>query len=133
MKLETSPKVTKSKRSVVVSVNKYLCRLYYSISQKVITLSGRIFTVSGVFITLSGTYYIIGSCYYIIGHVLPYRAFITISVGTRFLTGYRSAVSARVACSTLAKYAVYAFATFYTYGAVLTSEVTASNGVFIFR
>ena len=62
---------------------KYLCRFYYSISQKAITLSGRRFiTVSGVFITLSGSYYIIGRFYYIIGHVLQYRAFITLSVGT---------------------------------------------------
>ena len=31
-------------------------------------------------------YYIIGSCfYYIIGHVLQYRAFITLSVGTRLV------------------------------------------------
>ena len=36
----------------------------------------------GRFITLSGTYYIIGRFYYIIGHVLQYRAFITLSVGT---------------------------------------------------
>ena len=91
MKLETSPKVTKSKRSLhwcrrlAVSVNKYLCRIYYSISQKVITLSGRRFiTVSGVLlhyrvvITLSGVFY------YIIGQLLQYRAFITLSVGTAF-------------------------------------------------
>ena len=52
---------------VAVSVKKYLCRFYYSISQKVITLSGRKFiTVSGVLlhyravITVSGVYYIIG-------------------------------------------------------------------------
>ena len=71
MKLETSPKVTKSKRSLrwCRSISKkYLCTFYYSISQKVITLSGRRFiTVSGVllhyrafFITLSGSYYGIG-------------------------------------------------------------------------
>ena len=48
MKLETSPKVTKSKRSLhwCRSISKtYLCRFYYSISQKVITLSGRRFAV----------------------------------------------------------------------------------------
>ena len=80
MKLETSRNVTKSKRSLhwCRSISKkYLCRFYYSISQKVITLSGRRFiTVSGGFITLSGVFY------YIIGHVLQYRAFITLSVGT---------------------------------------------------
>ena len=72
MKLETSPKVTKSKRNLhwcrSVS-NKNTCAFfYYSISQNVITLSGRRFiTVSGVLlhyravITLSGVfYYIIG-------------------------------------------------------------------------
>ena len=79
MKLETSPKVTKSKRSLhwCRSISKkYLCTFYYSISQKVITLSGRRFiTVSGIllhyrafFITLSGSYYSIGRLnYYIIG------------------------------------------------------------------
>ena len=54
---------------------------------KVITLSGRRFiTVSGGFITLSGSYYSIGRFYYIIGQLLQYRAFITSSVGTAFLT-----------------------------------------------
>ena len=83
MKLETSSNVTSPNGiciGVAESVKNYLCRFYYSISQKVITLSGRRFiTVSGVFITLSGTYYIIGCFYYIIGHVLQYRAFITLS------------------------------------------------------
>ena len=86
MKLETSRNVTKSKRSLhwCRSVSKtYLCTFYYSISQKVITLSGRRFiTVSGGFITLSGSYYSIGRFYYIIGQLLQYRAFITLSVGT---------------------------------------------------
>ena len=90
MKLETSPKVTKSKRSLhwCRSISKkYLCTFYYSISQKVITLSGRRFiTVSGGFITLSGSYYSIGRFYYIIGQLLQYRAFITLSVGTRAIT-----------------------------------------------
>ena len=53
MKLETSPKVTiKFKRSLnwCRSISKKnLCTFYYSISQKVITISGRRFiTVSGV-------------------------------------------------------------------------------------
>ena len=86
MKLETSRNVTKSKRSLhwCRSISKiYLCTFYYSISQKVITLSGRRFiTVSGSFITLSGSYYSIGRFYYIIGQLLQYRAFITLSVGT---------------------------------------------------
>ena len=86
MKLETSRNVTKSKRSLhwCRSISKkYLCTFYYSISQKVITLSGRTFiTVSGGFITLSGSYYSIGRFYYIIGQLLQYRAFITLSVGT---------------------------------------------------
>ena len=84
MKLETSPKVTKSKRSLhwCRSISKKnLCRFYYSISQKVITLSGRRFiTVSGGFITLSGSYYSIGrflsilsGSYYSIGRLLHYR------------------------------------------------------------
>ena len=86
MKLETSRTVTKSKQSLhwCRSISKkYLCTIYYSISQKVITLSGRRFiTVSGGFITLSGSYYSIGRFYYIIGQLLQYRAFITLSVGT---------------------------------------------------
>ena len=86
MKFETSPKVTKSKRSLYWcrSISKtYLCRFYYSISQNItrITLSSRRFiAVSGVFITLSGTYYIIGrffitlsGTYYSIGRLLHYR------------------------------------------------------------
>ena len=89
MKLETSRNVTKSKRSLhwCRSISKtYLCTFYYSISQKVITLSGRRFiTVSGGFITLSGSYYSIGRFYYIIGQLLQYQAFITLSVGTPFL------------------------------------------------
>ena len=53
MKLETSPKVTKSKRSLHwcrnISKKKYLRICYYSISQKCITLPSRRFiTVSGV-------------------------------------------------------------------------------------
>ena len=87
MKLETSRNVTKSKRSLhwCRSISKkYLCTFYYSISQKVITLSGRRFiTVSGGFITLSGSYYSIGRFHYIIGQLLQYRAFIILSVGTQ--------------------------------------------------
>ena len=77
MKLETSPKVTKSKRSL------HWCRrFYYSISQKVITLSSRRFiTVSGGFITLSGSYYIIGR------FLLHYRARITVS-GVYYIIGW---------------------------------------------
>ena len=85
IKLETSPNVTKSKRRLHwcrSSSNKYLCRFYYSISQKVITLSGRRFvTVSGVFITLSGSYYIIWR------FLLHYRARITVS-GVYYIIGW---------------------------------------------
>ena len=75
MKLKTSPKVTRSKykrrlhwcRSISKELSVQVLLQYQS---KVITLSGRRFvTVSGVF-------------YYIIGHVLQYRTFITLSVGT---------------------------------------------------
>ena len=59
---------------------KYLCRFYYSISQKVITLSGRRFiTVSGVLlhyravITLSGVFFTLSGSYYSIGRLLHYR------------------------------------------------------------
>ena len=86
MKLETSPKVTKSKRSLHLcrSISrKYLCRFYYSISQKVITLSGRRFiTVSGVLLHYRAVITLSGVFYYIIGQLLQYRAFITLSVGT---------------------------------------------------
>ena len=86
MKLETSPKVTKSKRSLhwCRSISKkYLCRFYYSISQKVITLSGRGFiTVSGVLLHYRAVITLSGVFYYIIGQLLQYRAFITLSVGT---------------------------------------------------
>ena len=86
MKLETSPKVTKSKRSLhwCRSISKkYLCRFYYSISQKVITLSGRRFiTVSGVLLHYRAVITLSGVFYYIIGRLLQYRAFITLSVGT---------------------------------------------------
>ena len=102
MKLETSRNVTKSKRSLhwCRSISKqYLCTLYYSISQKVITLSGRRFiTVSGGFITLSGSYYSIGRFYYIIGQLLQYRAFITLSVGTSFLRISRSMFEVEQLC-----------------------------------
>ena len=77
MKLETSRNVTKSKRSLhwCRSISKkYLCRFYYSISQKVITLSGRRFiTVSGGFITLSGFFITLSGTYYSIGRLLHYR------------------------------------------------------------
>ena len=90
MKLETSPKVTKSKRSL------HWCR---SISKKIICagfISGSVkkllhYRAGGLlqyqafllhywaFITLSGVFY------YIIGHVLQYRAFMTLSVGTAWI------------------------------------------------
>ena len=89
MKLETSPKVTNNISpsevciGVAVSVKKYLRIFYYSISQKVITLSGRRFvTVSGVLLHYRAIITLSGVLYYIIRHVLQYRAFITLSVGT---------------------------------------------------
>ena len=84
MKLETSPKVTKSKRglhwcrsiSKKISVQvllQYQSKSYYSIGQEVYYSIGR-------FITLSGSYYIIGrffitlsGSYYSIGRLLHYR------------------------------------------------------------
>ena len=80
MKLETSPKVTKSKRSLhwcrsiskKISVQvllQYQSKSYYIIGQEVYYSIGRFITLSGVF-------------YCIIGQLLQYRAFITLSVGT---------------------------------------------------
>ena len=83
MKLETSPKVTKSEVciGVAVSVKKisvqvllqYQSKSYYIIGQEVYYSIGR-------FITLSGSYYIIGrffitlsGSYYSIGRLLHYR------------------------------------------------------------
>ena len=77
MKLETSPKVTKSKRSLhwcrsiskKISVQvllQYQSKSYYIIGQEVYYSIGR-------FITLSGSYYIIGR------FLLHYRAVITVS------------------------------------------------------
>ena len=87
MKLETSRNVTKSKRSLhwCRSISKkYLCTFYYSISQKVITLSGgRFITVSGVLLHYRAVITLSGVFYYIIGRLLQYRAFITLSVGTK--------------------------------------------------
>ena len=86
MKLQTSRNVTKSKRSLhwCRSISKkYLCTFYYSISQKVITLSGRRFiTVPGVLLHYRAVITLSGVFYYIIGQLLQYRAFITLSVGT---------------------------------------------------
>ena len=97
MKLETSPKVTKSKRSLhwCRSIStKYLCTFCYSISQKVITLSGRRFiTVSGVLLHYRAVITLSGVFYYIIGQLLQYRAFITLSVGTGVTESSPSALS----------------------------------------
>ena len=88
MKLETSPKVTKSKRSLhwcrsiskTISVHvllQYQSKSYYIIGQDVYYSIGR-------FITLSGSYYITGR------FLLHYRAFITLSVGTGVFTKARA-------------------------------------------
>ena len=85
MKLETSPKVTKSKRSLhwcrsiskTISVQvllQYQSKSYYIIGQEVYYSIGRLLQYRAV-ITLSGVFY------YIIGQLLQYRAFITLSVG----------------------------------------------------
>ena len=84
--------MTKSKRSLhwCRSISKkYLCTFYYSISQKVITLSGRRFiTVSGVLLHYRAVITVSGVFYYIIGQLLQYRAFITLSVGTGAIGRY---------------------------------------------
>ena len=87
LKLETSRNVTKSKRSLhwCRSISKNICAGFITVSVKKLLhyrAARRFITVSGGFITLWGGYYIIGRFYYIIGHVLQYRAFITLSVGT---------------------------------------------------
>ena len=85
MKLETSPKVTKSKRSLhwcrsiskKISVQvllQYQSKSYYIIGQEVYYSIGR-------FITLSGSYYIIGRFF------LHYRAVITVS-GVYYIIGW---------------------------------------------
>ena len=72
-----------------------ICAGFITVSVKKLlgpTLSGRRFiTVSGVFITLSGVFITLpGVLYYIIEHVLQYRAFITLSVGTASHPGSRN-------------------------------------------
>ena len=90
MKLETSPKVTKSKRSLhwCPSISKkisvqvllqYQSKSYYIIGQEVYYSIGR-------FITLSGSYYIIGR------FLLHYRAVITVS-GVYYIIGWYSLYS----------------------------------------
>ena len=91
MKLETSLKVTKSKRSLHWCrsiINKLSVQvLVYSISQQVIGQE--------VYYSIGRFYYIIGHLlhyrpffYYIIGHVLlQYRAFITLS-GVYYIIGW---------------------------------------------
>ena len=91
MKLETSRNVTKSKRSLhwCRSISKkYLCTFYYSISQKVITLSGRRFiTVSGVLLHYRAVITVSGVFYYIIGQLLQYRAFFITLSGSYYSIG----------------------------------------------
>ena len=86
MKLETSPKVTKSKRSL------HWCR---SVSKKIsvqVLLQYQSKVITGGLLQYRAFYYIIGQLlhyraffYYIIGQLLQYRAFITLSVGTGVL------------------------------------------------
>ena len=87
MKLEISPKVTKSKRSLhwCRSISKeFICAGFITVSVKKLlhyrtggVLQYRAYLLHyRALITLSGVFY------YIIRHVLQYRAFITLSVGT---------------------------------------------------
>ena len=86
MKLETSPKVTKSKRSLhwCRSISKNICAGFITVSVKKLLhyrvgglLQYRVVLLHyRAVITLSGVFY------YIIGQLLQYRAFITLSVGT---------------------------------------------------
>ena len=73
MKLEKSPKVAKSKRSL------HWCR---SINKKIPAHFLLQYQSNSYCIIGQEVYYSIGRFYYIIGHVLQYRAFITLSVGT---------------------------------------------------
>ena len=93
MKLETSPKVTKSKRSLhwcrsisktisVQVVLQYQSKSYYIIGQEVYYSIGRFITLSGVLLHYRAVITLSGVFYYIIGQLLQYRAFITLSVGT---------------------------------------------------
>ena len=90
MKLETSPKVIKSKRSLhwCRSISKKISvQVFYSISKKVIILSSRRFTtVSGVLLHYRAVITLSGVFCYITGQLLQYRAFITLSVGTGLIT-----------------------------------------------
>ena len=79
MKLETSRNVTKSKRSLhwCRSISKNICAGFITVSVKKLLQYRAVLLHYRAVITLSGVFY------YIIGHVLQYRAFITLSVGTR--------------------------------------------------
>ena len=86
MKLETSRNVTKSKRSLhwCRSISKNICAGFITVSvKKLLHYRARgllqyraVLLHYRAVITLSGVFY------YIIGHILQYRAFITLSVGT---------------------------------------------------
>ncbi len=87
MKLETSPKVTKSKRSL------HWCR---SISKKISVQVLLQYQSKSYYIIGQEVYYSIGRFYYIIGQLLQYRAFllhyravITVS-GVYYIIGWYS-------------------------------------------
>ena len=87
MKLETSPKVTKSKRSLhwCRSISKNICAGFITVSVKKLLhyRAGGLLQYRAVLLHYRAVITLSGVFYYIIGHVLQYRAFITLSVGTR--------------------------------------------------
>ena len=78
MKLETSPKVTKSKRSL------HWCR---SISKKISVQVLLQYQSKRYYIIGQEVYYSIGRFYYIIGQLLHYRAFFITLSGTYYSIG----------------------------------------------
>ena len=78
MKLETSPKVTKSKRSL------HWCR---SISKQLSVQVLLQYQSKSYYIIGQEVYYSIGRFYYIIGHLLHYRAFFITLSGTYYSIG----------------------------------------------
>ena len=106
IKLDTSPKVTKSNRSLHWSRSiskKNTCAFFITVSVKKLShyRAGGLLQYRAFYYIIGQLlhyraffYYIIGHVlqssvfYYIIGHVLQYRAFITLSVGTAHIKRY---------------------------------------------
>ena len=78
MKLETSPKVTKSKRSLhwCRSISKNICAGFITVSVK------KLLHYRAGGLLQYRAFVLHYRAFFIIGHVLQYRAFITLSVGT---------------------------------------------------